>query len=138
MSEPAPDPTKRALSPKELRTALSWLAVMITGCAVTLYSRTLGLPVFAAFVVSALVVVWRTSRERPDALGASAPPDRAGHAPVHRGGGRPVAAPPPLGAASDAQRRSVAPGAAWLRPFVPEPDSSWKAGVEDAGVPRLT
>ena len=71
MSEPAPDPSKRALSRKELRTVLFALAVIVAGSAVALYSKTLGLLIFAGFVVCALGVVWRMPRAEKTRLAAA-------------------------------------------------------------------
>ena len=71
MSEPGPDPSRRALSGKELWTALWPTAALFGGLAVgALYSTTLGLLLAGPGLVYIVVELWRMPREQKARLAA--------------------------------------------------------------------
>jgi hypothetical protein len=72
MSATAPDPSKRALSPKEMWPGLLLVAYLLASFAVAkLYSTTLGLLLVAPLLVYAAVAVWHMPRAEKARIAAA-------------------------------------------------------------------
>jgi hypothetical protein len=72
MSEPEPDPSRRALSGEELWTALWPTVALFGGLAVSaLYSKTLGLLLAGPGLVYIVIALWRIPREEKARLAAA-------------------------------------------------------------------